>query len=370
MSVPPQQPGPWQPPQGQAYGPPPQGYQQPWYPPPGPPKKNGGVNWTILGVAALVIVAVTVVVIVVVLHSSSGGNSKGSTTSTAAPASGIASANDNGPVTVITDDPSCAPWAPINNTLAASEQQNGWDKRDPSIPASAWSPEQRTQFDAVGMAMRNAADQMVTLAKLTPHRVMRELHEQAIAYLRGYADSIPDYTANDDHLARVAIDTASAVLSICNAITYGSAAARGPLIATPAAPTQTAPPGDPAKPQRFLTAANPVCNDWQSWGSDFNSASAGWQKSDPNIPASQWSPEQKALNDAVGPLISSYADKAEQLGRRSGNPTLEDFAVLTAQYERAYVQGLPTYVPADRYLYQATTFSSGVISQACRAVGS
>jgi hypothetical protein len=90
--------------------------------------------------------------------------------------------------------------------------------------------------------------------------VMRELHEQAIAYLRGYADSIPDYTANDDHLARVAIDTASAVLSVCNAITYGSAAARGPLIATPAAPTRTAPPGDPGKPQRFLTAANPVCN--------------------------------------------------------------------------------------------------------------
>jgi hypothetical protein len=162
------------------------------------PKKNGGVNWTILGVAALVIVAVTVVVIVVVLHSSSGGNSKSSTTSTAAPASGIASANDNGPVTVMTDDPSCAPWAPIDNTLAASEQQNGWDKREPSIPASAWSPEQRTQFDAVGTAMRNAADQMVTLAKLTPHRVMRQLHEQAIAYLRGYADSIPDYTANDD----------------------------------------------------------------------------------------------------------------------------------------------------------------------------
>jgi hypothetical protein len=379
MSLPPQ-PGPWQPPtppgahgqppQGPSYGPPPQGYQQPWYPPPGPPKKGGGAKWVILGVAALVIVAVSVAVTVVVLHSNSGGNSNGSTTSATGSAAGIASANDTGPVTVITEDPSCAPWAPINNTLTQTEQQNGWDKRDPSIPASAWSPEQRTQFEAVGTAMRHAADQMVALAKLTPHRVMRELHEQSIAYLRAYADSIPDYTANDDHLARVAVAAAYAVLSVCNAITYGSAAARGPLLAAPAPPTQVSPPGDPAKPQRFLTAGNSICSDWEADLSDDAAASAAWLKTDPNVPASQWSPEDKALNDAVGPVISSYADKFEQLGRRSANATLEDFAVLSAQYGRAYVQGLPTYVPADRYLYETSSYTNGAIRQACQAVGS
>jgi hypothetical protein len=377
MSLPPQ-PGSWQPPQqaqgahgghphGQSYGPPPPGYQEPWYPPPGPPRRGGGAKWVLLGVAALVIVAVSVAVTVVVLHSNSGGNSKGSTTSTAAP--GIASANDNGPVTVITEDPSCAPWTPIINTLAAS-QQNGWDKRDPSIPASAWSPEQRAQSEAVGAAIRHAADQTVALAKLTPHRVMRELYEQTIAYWYAYVDRIPNYAANDNHLVLVTTGATAAIGAICNAITYGSAAARGPLVAAPASPTQTAPPAaDLSKPQRFLSASNPICTDWEAEVSEFNAATAEWQKTDSSVPASQWSPEQKALNDAVGPVMSSFADKREQLGRRSSNPTLEDFAVLSAQYVRAYVLAIPTYVVADQYLNQTASYSSGVIRQACQAVG-
>ncbi len=53
--------------------------------------------------------------------------------------------------------------------------------------------------------MRSAADQMVALAKLTPHRVMRELYEQFIAYSRAYADRIPTYTPPDDNLALVAV---------------------------------------------------------------------------------------------------------------------------------------------------------------------
>lgn len=68
--------------------------------------------------------------------------------------------------------------------------------------------------------------------------------------------------------------------------------------------------------------------------------------------------------------MSSFADKKEQLGRRSGNPTLEDFAVLSAEYNRAYVQALPTYVRADGYLNDTASYSSGVIATACEAVGS
>ena len=43
--------------------------------------------------------------------------------------------------------------------------------------------------------MRNAADQTVNLVKMTPHRVMRELYEQFIAYARAFADAVPTYTA-------------------------------------------------------------------------------------------------------------------------------------------------------------------------------
>lgn len=357
------QPAPGQPGQG----PLPPGYPQRWYPPPGPPKTGSNTKWLI--VAALgAVIAVAAAVIVIVLHSGSGGSTQGSSTS--ASASGIASANDTGPVTVITEDPSCAPWTPIINTLTESTQQNGWDKRDASIPASAWSPEQRTQYQAAGAAMLRAADQAVALAKLTPHRVMRELYEQSIAYWHAYSDSIANYTPIDDYLARVTTAAADAVGAICNAINYGSAAARGPLIPAAGHPTQPQLPSDPAKPARFLGTGNSICTDWVSDLSAYSAATTEWEKTDANIPASQWSPEQKALNDAVGPIMTTYADKFEQLGRRSANPTLEDFAVLSGQYTRAYVRGISSYVPSDQYLDSASSYSSGVVRAACQAVGS
>ncbi|MGV0680417.1 hypothetical protein ABQE62_29840, partial [Mycolicibacterium fortuitum] len=56
------------------------------------------------------------------------------------------------PVTIITEDSSCAAWIPILNTLADTEK-NGWADRDPAIPASAWNPSQRAQYEAVGQAI-------------------------------------------------------------------------------------------------------------------------------------------------------------------------------------------------------------------------
>ena len=48
----------------------------------------------------------------------------------------------------------------------------------------SWTPKQRAQFMAAGQSMRSAAAQTVGLVKLTPHRVMRELYQQFIAYAR------------------------------------------------------------------------------------------------------------------------------------------------------------------------------------------
>ena len=46
-------------------------------------------------------------------------------------------------------------------------------------------------YETVGKAMDNAADQTVSLVKATPHRVMRELYEQFIAYARAFDQAIP-----------------------------------------------------------------------------------------------------------------------------------------------------------------------------------
>jgi hypothetical protein len=367
MSTPPPPPGSWQPHQPPGFGPPPQGpppgYQQPWYPPPGPPNKGGGTRWLILA-ALVAVIAVAVAVIVVVLHSNSGGKPKEST----ATASDVASAGDKGPVAVVTQDPSCSAWESINKTLAASAD-NGWVQRDPSIPASAWTPDQRRQYEAVGQAMRNAADQTVALAKLTPHRVMRELYEQFIAYGRAYADHISQYSPQDDHLAGVANSTANGLGGICDSIAFDAAAKRGPLVPASAAPSHTSPPGDPANPQRFLTSTNPVCGDWGSTWLRFDSDTADFRGKDLTTAADQWTADQKAISQAVASKMSAWADNADQLGQRSGNPVLQDFGALTAQYYRAFVVAIPTYGTADSYLLAAGTSGGAAVWAGCQAVG-
>lgn len=342
-------------------------YQQQFTPPP-PPKNNRALKWALGGTALIAVIAITAVVTM----SLGGGDKEKGDGSGPTPTAGsgsnsdFASANDTGPVTIITEDPSCAPWIPINNTFSDSAK-NGWLDRDPSIPANAWSAEQRKQYEEVGEAMRAAADQTKPLIKLTTHRVMRQLYEQFTAYARAYAEAIPTYAPRDDALARAASMSSRVLSGICQAISFGSAAARAPLVPGVAAPNNVAQPSNAANPKYFLTSPDPVCRDWQSADDQFLKDVAAWLKTDPNIPAGQWTPDQKILNDAVVPVMRESADKIEEIGRSSDNPVLQDFAVLSAQYRRGYAQAIPTYTPSDKHLYDVSVFTVGVVNQACNA---
>jgi len=53
------------------------------------------------------------------------------------------------------------------------------------------------------LSLRNAADQTGNLVKVTPHRVVREMYEQFIAYARAFIEKIAQYQPNDNHLAAV-----------------------------------------------------------------------------------------------------------------------------------------------------------------------
>ncbi|SRX92897.1 hypothetical protein MSP7336_01126 [Mycobacterium shimoidei] len=363
----PGQPGFGPPPQGQPYGPP-QGQQQPWYPPAGPPKKGGSLKWVIIGVVALVaVIAMAVAVTVVVLRSNSDGGSHDPATPTSGLALGIASGADKGPAALITSDSTCAAWTPIGTNLSAG-QSNGWENRDPSVPATSWTPEQHSQYQAAAQAMRTAADQSVALAKTTPHRVMRELYEQFIAYARAYADRIPNYTANDDHLARVANSASSTIGAICAAVADHSAEARAPFIEPAAPPSKVTPPGDPASPTQFLTKDNPTCGPWKMALDQLDADTADWRATDPNVPAAEWGPEQKKVNDDAAQVMSKFAQKIETLGQQSGNSTWQDFATLAAQYRRAFVQSIPSYTPADNQLANVSAFAGHIINSACAAV--
>ena len=332
------------------------------------PKQNTNLKW---GLAAVTVLAIVSTVVAVVLLFGGGDSAKepsaSPTKSSPSPASAVASASDNGPVAVITEDPSCAAWTSINNALA-TDGEGIWNDRDRSVPAGQWNPKQRAQFTAAAQSLRSAAAQSVGLAKLTPHRVMRELYEQFIAYARAYAQRIPNYTPADDTLAGTANSASSALGAICAAISDGSAAARGPMVPPQAAPTQTAPPGNPANPQPFLSSANPVCGDWKSALDQFGTQTAAWQQMDPNIPSMLWNQEQRATNYAAAPVMNTLANRLDQLGRRSGNPILQDFATLSAQYRRAFVLAVPSYSPPDNHLANAANYISTTVLGACAAV--
>lgn len=341
-------------------------YQQQFTPPP-PPKNNRALKWALGGTALIAVIAITAVVTMSLGGGDKGDGSGPTVTAGSGSNSEFASANDTGPISIITEDPSCAPWIPILNTLADTEK-NGWADRDPAIPASAWNPSQRAQYEAVGQAMRAAADQTEPLIKLTTHRAMRQLYEQFIVYARAYSDAVPTYTEADNALARTATQATHILSNICQAVSFGSAAARSPLVPEGPTPANPAPPGDPAALERFMTTPDPVCRDLASAADKFDADTADWRRAiNVNIPASQWSPEQKALNDSVIPLMQEWANTLEDIGARSTNSTVQDLSVLGAQYLRGYAQALPTYSVADQYLYETGIFPAWMIRRACDA---
>jgi hypothetical protein len=354
----------WGPTGGQPGRAPQWGPQQPWGP---PPRRGGKGKWIFGGIALLAVIAVTVVITVLVVGKDSG--SSPNPTGMNGNSSDIASANDKGPVAIITDDPTCDAWGRVAREYSAQSDAVKWGDRDQTVPATAWNTEQRSMYEAVSKAASSAADQAVNLVRLTPHRVMRELYEQFIAYSRAFTGRIPTYTANDRYLAGTTDGLSSALAMICSAIDYRSAPTIAPLIPATAPPSKFAQVGDANDPHRFLVGADPVCSDWTSIVDKFSSDTADWRATDPAIPATQWTAEVKAINDKVAPIMIAHADDLERLGRRSDNPTFQDFAVLSAQYQRAFAKVLPTYTTADFYLGEAASFLVASVNSACKAAG-
>lgn len=367
QSLPPQGPPPgnYGPPQGNPgqWGPPPQ--QPPWPPQQGPlgppPKKRNGWKWALGGVVLLAVIGVTAAVTISVTSGSDNGDP-----TPAGDTYGLASANDTGPVGVITEDPSCAVWTPIITTFSEI-QQKGWADRDESIPASRWTAEQRAQYEEVRGAAITAAEQAVPLARLTPHRVMREFYEQFIAYARAYSEAIPNYEPADERLARAMISSSAVLVHACDAINSGSAAARAPLIESAPPPDTTAPLADPANPKRFMTEPDPICPDWIKLLEGFDVETDAWQSMLSSTPASQWTAEERRIVAATIPVFNAFADRALEIADRTSNPILADFITFSAQYRRAYAAGLPSYIPADQYLAFSAASAASTVYNACRA---
>ncbi|MBN3511643.1 hypothetical protein [Mycolicibacterium nivoides] len=361
-------------------GPPPQGPgPQPQYGQPGapwvqqpnwgapPPNKGGKGKWILVGLALVAIIAVSIVGTVLVLRPDSSGTS-GDTSNTA---SEFASAKDTGPANIITEDPTCDAWRKVSNELTAVSDAVKWNELDYSVPAAEWTPEQRAAFEKESAALTDVIPSVANLAKQTPHRVMRELYGQVNAYAQAVVDAIPTYSSTDNQIVAASNKMFGALNRVCDAIYFRAAQQTAPLIAAPSPPSVRQAPNEDGEqiPERFLNNSTAGCSDWidlVEWF-DKDKDSIAWGDLDANVKAAEWTPEHKAVMDAVAPVLSRYADDMEHVGRDSGNPIWEDFAIFAAQYMRAYVQGIPTYTPNSVYMSLTSNTLSNGIYWACKA---
>lgn len=332
------------------------------------PKGAGRTKWVLGGLAVLIVVVVTAVTTLLVTQEGHNdqSNSPGVSVSSGPTAAGGDPSRQQ--ISVLTAEPTCVAWDPINNSLAAAED-NGWKQRDPSIPVSAWREDQLAQYRAVAAAMQAAADQTEPLAKRTPNTIIETLYVQFIAYARAYAKAITLYEPIDDHLARVTVGLTLAISSICNAIAFGSADSRAPIQPSPTGTREEASGTVINTSSRFLTQPNSVCTDIAALIAELSAQTVDWLATDPNLPASKWDIQQRSINEKVAPVMTTFADRITQIGKRSDNAVIDSFSLLAAQYRRTFAAALPTYVPADNYLNEVATGVAGALNEACLAVG-
>lgn len=355
--------------------------------PPGwaaPPPTSGRSRrrWgAIVGVATAVIVALVALAVRFFATSTENHKVDNPASSPAAappPAVQVASANDTGPVGLITDDPTCFAWQAATEELTADPPLAKWSPDDPNspinVPATDWTPDQRAAMDRYGRIMRDMAAKAVPLAQSTPHRVMREIYEQYIAYARAFAGSVTNYVPGTDlNVGQAAESLANTLITTCNAVRAGVAANRSVLIAPEAAPPKLAPPQDPDNPHRFVTSTDKTtCGEWVALNDKYqnNPSVQDWNKANDKLPLAQWTPQQKAAADAIAPVILTNADDNVRIAGRGNNAVIQDFAAFAAGYQRAFVKALPSYGGAnDAQLGFVGHSLRLAITDACHAAG-
>jgi hypothetical protein len=316
----------------------------------------------LVAIAVLLVIGVTIGATLLFTRDGDGP----STPPTSALPSDIASASDTGPVSVITDDPTCAAFVRINDALAEVHSE-GWSNTRSNLgPSSEWTVVEREQLESVSTAMGNAADQVLPLVAQTPHRVTRELYEQFIAYSRAYVAAIPDYEPRDDALASASVGTMTTVMAICTAIDNGAAGRS--LGVSPIEPPERT-PASPGSPELaiFMPDRLPSCAGLTQLSEQYNEATADWQAVDTNVAASQWSPEQREAHRSALDAMTKWADSLLTLGRESGSNVFEDFTAAASVYLRAFISAGDSYTSADSWLtFAAYQFNQTLIG-ACDA---
>lgn len=159
------------------------------------------------------------------------------------------------------------------------------------------------------------------------------------------------------------------IFSLAGGWALGSAGVGSKTESVPSAPvtvTADAPPVDatiPAVPDR-------ACADWASINNGFlkNPKRMDWMATDPNIPAAEWSSQQRALTVAVIPTMTDEAAQVAALAERASAPELRMILHLSAAYEDQFAGRLPNYVPADHALWTASNDFGNAATSFCTAM--
>jgi len=355
-------------------------YPPGWVPSgPSTPAPNTRARWVVVIVAVVVVLVVGVAVVVTGRGTGDAAGPDAGLPSAATPnptaadsrPTTVASAADTGPLVLLTTDVTCGPWDNVQTSVGVA-QRRGWSQRDPSVPASAWTPDVRTQYQAVGDALRSGTATAVTLAAQTPSRAMRELYDAFAVYGRLYADALPTYQAQDDALATTSMAALDAITDVCAANRSISAMPELPDVEPAPAPTTPPASGDPAAPARFLPPGqpNPSCGPWIEATGDLRTQIQPWSTVDPGVGVGQWTNQQRAIQDGAAQIFGAHADVMQAAGRRSGNAVFEDLATFGALYLRAFVAEEPLYWSGVHDLAEVGLSVDGLLAAACQATAS
>ena len=335
-----------------------------------PPRRpRGRARWLIALAALVTAIAVCGAFVLV----DDAGTDAASDTSAAAidnpaplDAAAVASAGDTGPLTLVTEDPTCPTWNGVAGAVAEARGTD-WDTRASRVPATSWTPGQRTRFTAVGNALRTAADTAVHLAVQTPHRAVRGLYEAFVVYGRAYADSLLNYRPDDDFLAQTSLAAAEAITRICAASESRAASSQAGRL-TPVAPPTARPLGyTPTAPKRFLPQPNRVCGQWVQDRDALLTRLRGWSALDPKVSVGSLTDAQVLVYADTARTVTQFAERMETAGRSSGNPVVEDFATLAALYFRAYSRAVSLVWPGAHDMVRVGFAITDLVAAGCGA---
>ncbi len=114
-------------------------------------------------------------------------------------------------------------------------------------------------------------------------------------------------------------------------------------------PARSRSPAPPQPVQPAIPAAtDAVCATWAIATNDYRTKEDAWAKTDPGIPAAQWSIQQRAITLDVIPVLRQEAADLRGFAAKASDPTLRFLMQLEAAYQEAFADRLPQLHTARR----------------------